>query len=349
MADFVSIVTRSHYADARVLATTVRRFHPGCRHYIFIVDALSDSDLPPAESNECLIPAVNLLDRNAYMLLCFAYLPVEVCCILKPLALKYVLTQGASTAIYLDCDMSLHGELPGSILPTERFPIALTPHVIGPFGASGIWRFFLHQVGHFNAGFVALSGCAVSRQFCDTWWELSRLHGVGNRHRESTFFDQGWLTMAALQYLEFVMSIDEPAINIAPWNADLRPNVRNPILVHWSGEFLTAVRKGNPPALPDHLVDAFNSFLVDFESCRVAVADYIAPNRFAVFSDLRPVPEGARRWLLHRLRLGDVIEFNPFEDRQRIMREARRHYLRWIFPDLRQRLGWLRREVMSLF
>lgn len=346
---FVSIVTRSHYADARTLATTVRRFHPGRRHYIIVVDGLSDADLPPAQDNECLVPAVDLLDRHEFLLLCFAYLPVEICCILKPLALKYALRHGAEIVVYLDCDMSLHGALPESILPTDRFPIALTPHVIGAYGAKEAWRYFLHQAGHFNAGFVSLYASPESERFCDAWWSLCKLHGVGNRHRESTFYDQGWLALAALQLLEFVKPVDDTSINIAPWNADQRREVKEPILIHWSGEVLGVVRRGNLPALPTGLEAMFQGFLVDFKKSQLAVSQYVVPNRFATFNSGQPVPLAARRWVLECLRKGRRLDFDPFDNRGRVLAETRHHYFKWVVPELRERLGWLRQELASLF
>lgn len=346
---FVSVVTRSHLADARTLAVSVSRHHPDAQHWIFVVDAVDDGDLPRALHGERYLSGVELLARPQLALLGFAYLPVELCCALKPLALLHALRAGARVAIYLDCDMTLHGMLPDECYPTEDLPVALTPQVIGGYGPDLAWRYFSHQVGHFNAGFVAVRNSAVAIDFCEAWWSLCRLHCVEPRNREATFLDQGWLTVCSLQFPGKIRQVESEAVNIAPWNAELRPGVAKPILVHWSGEVMGSIRRGGRPEVPPQLGAALEQLQALHAESRVALADHAKPYRFSVFSDGSPIPGGARRWVLSRLRLDEPLGYDPFAQRRKVIRSARIWHLKQLPGLIRDRLGWFKRDLASLF
>lgn len=346
---FVSVVTRSHLADARTLSVSVSRHHPDAQHWIFVVDAMDHGDYPSAVDGERFLSGAELLAGSELELLGFAYLPVELCCALKPLVLLHALRAGARVVIYLDCDMTLHGMLPDECFPTEDLPVALTPQVIGRYGPDLAWRYFSHQVGHFNAGFVAVRNSEVALDFCETWWSLCRLHCVEPRNRESTFLDQGWLTLCSLQFPGKIRQIESEAVNIAPWNADLRPSVTSPVLVHWSGEVMGSIRKAGRPDIPAQLRAEFKQLEALHAESRAALADCAKPYRFSVFSDGSPIPVGARRWVLSRLRLNEPLGYDPFQQRRNVIRSARIWHLKRIRGLIRDRLGWFKRDLASLF
>src|SRR5262245_24594924 len=85
-----AIVSNNYLSDARVLASSYLRHHPGARFYLLVVDA--------ANADSAVIPGVHLVRLGELNLpylreLCFKFSPTELCCALKPTLLTLLLTK----------------------------------------------------------------------------------------------------------------------------------------------------------------------------------------------------------------------------------------------------------------
>ena len=162
-----TIISRNHRAQARVLAATFRRHHPGGTFDVLVLDG----DRYPLASNEpfgVLSPRDLSLDELEFRRMAAAYDAHELATALKPWLLRALLGR-YDHAVYLDSDIALHGSLERVVELARTHSFVLTPHVTVPLErrtAEPVETTVL-LAGIYNGGFLA-----ANRDADDVlgWW-----------------------------------------------------------------------------------------------------------------------------------------------------------------------------------
>lgn len=202
------------------IATVIRSFlehHPNGQTFVCLVDrpvaAMAPLDLP---GQVFFADAMDLPGGKRFL---FQYEAFELCCALKPYALRHVMEKfGLSHVLYLDSDILVINpfwhELENS---WKAHSVLLTPHMARlPLDLSPEAQRSVLQHGSYNGGFVALRESDEGTGFLEWWGRM-----VQNLCTEDTmnnvYADQRWLDLAAASS-PAVRIMRDPGLNVAYWN-----------------------------------------------------------------------------------------------------------------------------------
>jgi glycosyltransferase involved in cell wall biosynthesis len=151
--------------------------------------------------------------------------PSELCCALKPFAVRRLLQEGFEQVLWVDSDIHFFRE-PGSLLALgARHDFAVVPHVLAPFPSDEPWARpslgDLHAAGIMNAGLFSVRRSDGADRFLATWSELTTGPGafvrdLGPQHEQASF---NWV----LAFSDDVAVCRDPSVNVAYWNLHERP------------------------------------------------------------------------------------------------------------------------------
>ncbi|MDP3856085.1 hypothetical protein [Phenylobacterium sp.] len=219
-----SSFTFSYLNRARVLYSTLRRFHPDWELVALVTDH------PPAgfrfdpanEPFDRLVYAQDLAipDFKAWL---FKHDVVEACTAVKGPFLHQALASDADAVIYLDPDTALFSSLEPLIGLMAQSDILLTPHLIDPnttresildndLSAS--------KTGIFNLGFVAVRAGGEGLRF-GQWWNDRLLEFCYDDMPAGLFVDQRWCDHVPALF-DKVKVVRDPGYNVASWNLSQR-------------------------------------------------------------------------------------------------------------------------------
>lgn len=211
-------ITPNYLAKARVLASSLKRFHPEIRFHLL----LGDVGKPVATENEPFDEVVDLADlglstRPDWI---FEHTVVELCTAIKGVYTERLLADPSVEAVlYFDPDIAVLGPLEPVFDGFREGSVLLTPHQIEPErhpDAVTDNEICCLRHGVFNLGFLALKNTAVGREFAD-WWSR-RLTSFCQIETESGIFtDQRWVDLAPALFDEVVV-LRHPGLNVATWN-----------------------------------------------------------------------------------------------------------------------------------
>ncbi len=292
---------------ARVLAESLRKYHPECEFYVLMVDGLDARDR--AEPFEVI--NVRQLKIQNLQHLAFRYNIMELNTNVKPTFLAHLFAGGDVEALfYLDPDILICGSLNPLFDLLARYCILLTPHSTSPIESDGCRPSevdFL-QTGVFNLGFIGLRRSAQTGQFL-CWWEKRCLELGYGELRSGLFVDQKWANLVPC-YFDSVHVVRDLGCNVAYWNLHERTitqrdghylvNREYPLrFFHFSGidpedksqlsRHCNRYQLGERPDLAtlfrDYRERVFGMGYSNLKDC---------PYGFATFSDGRPVTQIAR-------------------------------------------------------
>jgi hypothetical protein len=168
------------------------------------------------EPFELLRPADVGLSQTELDWLWLIYDGLEICCALKPVLLRHLLTD-AEVALYLDSDLCVYGSLTEVAIRAAEVGVVVSPHSLVPRGDDPNLPGddALLQVGQFCAGFVAVGRRGLP--FVDWWWsKLARDCPQWDSSVPLRFLDQRWLDLV-VNY--FPSEVDrDPGAGVARWN-----------------------------------------------------------------------------------------------------------------------------------
>jgi hypothetical protein len=218
-------VSFSYLDRARVLAETLRRFHPDWTLWL----CLSDREPPgfhfdiEKEQFDHLV-RIDELGIPALPGWIFTHNVVELCTAVKGRMLCKMFEAGAQKVIYLDPDIAVFESLAHIPELLNQHSIVLTPHLLAPERTTyGVLDNEIGSLKHgvYNLGFIAVRACDEGLQF-SRWWS-NRLHDHCYEDIPAGIFtDQRWCDLVPA-FFSGTHILRDPGYNVACWNLSNRP------------------------------------------------------------------------------------------------------------------------------
>jgi glycosyltransferase involved in cell wall biosynthesis/SAM-dependent methyltransferase len=216
-----TIIAKNYVAQARVLARSFARHHPGGRCTVLVIDDHQGHIDPAEEPFELVTPEqIGCLEFEE---MATRYDVLELSTAVKPWLLAYLLEdQGAPAITYLDPDIEVHSSLERlDELAGER-GLVLTPHNTVPLPDDGKRpnQLDILLAGVYNLGYVSLGAGDETSQLLQ-WWRERLLNDCRVDPLGGYFVDQRWFDLAPGLVSDCVV-MREPGYNLAYWNLHSR-------------------------------------------------------------------------------------------------------------------------------
>ncbi len=213
----LTIGTCNRRAGIAVVAESFLTHHPNGKTFICLVDR-PDPKMPPlALPGEVFFADELPLPRARRFL--FKYEAFELCCALKPHAIKHVTQQfGVSHLVYLDSDILVTNPFWNDLEAAWRTrSILLTPHLIHlSMDLSPEAQRALIQHGAYNAGCLGVKQTPGTLAFLD-WWACLLETLCTFDPMNNVYVDQRWLDLA-VSSSSAIGILRDPGFNIGYWN-----------------------------------------------------------------------------------------------------------------------------------
>jgi hypothetical protein len=302
--------TFSYLDRARVLAQTIKKYHPNWELWACIADKEPlDFKVDLHANGFEHVVRIGELDIPRVEQWIFGHDLVELCTAVKGAMLCHMLKSGARKVIYLDPDIALFGSL--ELVPEllDHHSIILTPHQLEPEQDQlAIWDNEIGSLKHgiYNLGFLAVRACNEGIRFAE-WWRARLLEFCHADIANGLFTDQRWCDFVPV-FFENTHILRDPGFNVASWNLSKRP-----LCIDQTGE----IRAG------EHLLRFFHFTKVD--SVGQQMLERYFGGSYEVFELLR--------WYRERLEASKVVglpkgwwAFGRYENHTPISREERLLY-----------------------
>jgi hypothetical protein len=223
---FTSIAA-NYLSKARVLARSVKMFHPQIHFAVCVVDGKPGSNPDPDVFDEWLtlsdlkLPVENL---DAWI---FQHGVVELCTAIKGAAFQYFFQRRQRKRIeqvfYLDPDIFVLDSLSPVFKALESTSVLLTPHLTRPEASHRLIAFNecgSLKNGVFNLGFLGVRNTRSGRAFAD-WWSERLLNFCRIDPSRGLFTDQKWIDLVPVFFPDHRI-LRDPGLNVARWNVSQR-------------------------------------------------------------------------------------------------------------------------------
>lgn len=219
---FCTIIASNYWAQARVLARSLRRHHPESCLTVLIVDGEADEENPMQDNVgiAVLYPQDLGISTREFHSMATMYEVSELCTAMKPWLLKHLLDTGSTSAAYLDPDIEVFAPFDYVGPLAEEHGIVLTPHTLEPRASDGLApsEIDILRAGAFNLGFIGVGG-SEANSFLE-WWAKRLLFDCLVDVEPGLFVDQKWIDLVP-SYFGY-HTLRDPGLNVAYWNADQR-------------------------------------------------------------------------------------------------------------------------------
>jgi hypothetical protein len=218
-----TIVAKNYVSFARVLGESLRRHHPDVPFYALLTDEVEGYFDPAAEPFSLVrLSGLGIPNLPRFR---FHYGRKQVAVAAKPYLLSHLLDRGFPSAILLDPDMLVLGDLDSLARHVSRHAVVLTPHLLAPLvGPDRAAReLTILQSGVYNGGVLGVTDTPSARQFL-TWWQQRVYAHCRHDVPAGIYYDQRWLDLAPV-FFDGVSVFRDPGYNVAHWNLPER-NVR---------------------------------------------------------------------------------------------------------------------------
>ncbi|MEQ1636901.1 MAG: hypothetical protein ABL903_09410 [Methylococcales bacterium] len=221
MIDIFTSVNLNYLAKARVLANSVKKFHPEIRMHLMLSDVLPAWFDLGNEPFDSVITPFDLNLSNAWI---FKHSVVELCTAVKPFCFQYVLKKYSSKAVfYFDPDTVLFSKIDSLIDMLEESSSLLTPHVCKPEAQlEAIIDNEISSLKHgvYNLGFLGVKNDIEGNALVD-WWAARLTNFCQDNIPMGLFTDQRWMDFAPV-FFPKLRIVREAIYNVATWNYTTR-------------------------------------------------------------------------------------------------------------------------------
>ncbi|MFA7685209.1 MAG: glycosyl transferase [Candidatus Gracilibacteria bacterium] len=212
-------ITKSYLPKARVLAKSVKHFHP---EWIFVLlysdDLPIDFDLKKEPFDEVLtIEQLGLPDWKAWA---FGHAVVELCTAVKgPAAELLAQRPGVNKIMYIDPDIKVFNSLSSLDSMLDQHEILLTPHLLdAETDINAIQDNEISALKHgvYNLGFFAARTSGQGLDFI-RWWAARLRLFCRDDIPGGLFTDQRWCDLAPA-FFSGLSIVRDRGFNVATWN-----------------------------------------------------------------------------------------------------------------------------------
>jgi hypothetical protein len=211
--DFVActVASRRFLAQARVLARSFLRYHPGGRFTVFIPDDPA-RERSVGDGIEELRPADIGLSGEEFHRMAMSYTVKELSCAMKVFVLEHLARCG-ETVVLLDGDVEVHGDMSPLADLARRHSLVFTPHCVTPHPTPDRYPPMAARAprmrnavgpdqmailsGTYNTGVMAADGGALA--FLE-WWRARVSRYCLLEPDRGLFQEQGWTTLAPTMF-----------------------------------------------------------------------------------------------------------------------------------------------------
>ncbi len=262
-------ITSNYIPKARVLAASVKKFHPEAQFHLVLSDDRPDWLGEEDEPFDSVIMAQDLPVPDFHPWI-FKHTLVEMCTAVKGAGFQYIFDKfDAKYVFYFDPDMALFSTLESLLKKFETASVLLTPHQAEP--EESIRAIVDNEIcslkhGVFNLGFLAVKNSGEGRRFID-WWAARLSEFCYDDIAGGLFTDQRWVDLAPC-FFEDIHVAREPIYNVATWNLTHRQaigSIKDGVMInglplcfyHFSGfdsgaqEIMLGVYGGHSPVLQE--------------------------------------------------------------------------------------------------
>lgn len=217
-------ITKSYLPKARVLAKSVKSFHPEWTFVLLFSDDLpAHFDLAKEPFDEVLM--IHQLPLENWRQWAFGHSIVELCTAVKGMAAEvFAARPGIKKIMYLDPDTCVFDSLSELDVILESSEIILTPHLLVPerrYEAILDNEVSTLKHGIFNLGFFAARTSGQGLDFIK-WWSSRLIHFCEDNIPNGLFTDQKWCDLAPA-FFSRLHILRDPGYNVATWNIEHRP------------------------------------------------------------------------------------------------------------------------------
>jgi lipopolysaccharide biosynthesis glycosyltransferase len=229
MIIFTSI-TLNYLPKAKILAASIKRFHPTWKFHLLINDRLVTNENKNVN---------DLLDNNLFnqiiwldelrienkLTWIFKHTVVELCTAVKGFYLQELMEKGFDKIVYIDPDIVLFNKLSLVEQLLDDHAILLTPHLLEfsddtqAIMDNEIAGTLKH--GTFNLGFIAVNAKRSEGKLFINWWAKRCLEYCYADYERGLFTDQKWCDLVP-SFFEDYYIIRDPGYDVASWNLDKR-------------------------------------------------------------------------------------------------------------------------------
>ncbi|MFI3157696.1 MAG: hypothetical protein QX199_16245 [Methylococcaceae bacterium] len=212
-------ITKSYLPKARVLAKSVKRFHPDWTFVLLYSDDLPVGfDLKQEPFDEIL--TLEQLDLPSWKSWAFGHAVVELCTAVKgPAAELLAQRPGVNKIMYLDPDIKVFNSLSSLESLLDQYQILLTPHLLDAeqdINAIQDNEISALKHGVYNLGFFAAGTSGQGLDFIRWWAERLRLF-CRDDIPGGLFTDQRWCDLAPA-FFSGLGIVRDRGCNVATWN-----------------------------------------------------------------------------------------------------------------------------------
>lgn len=232
-------VTKNYLPKARVLAISIKKFHPDWYFVLLLSDSLpEDFNLDNEPFDEILLS--NELNIPNFKSWAFCHSIVELCTAVKgPAARLLAKRRKVKKIIYLDPDIKVFNSLAWLDENLDTYDIALTPHLLEPETDDlSIKNNEISALKHgvFNLGFFAAKTSGQGLKFIN-WWSERLSKFCYDEISEGLFTDQRWCDLAPA-FFDNLLIIRDSGFNVATWNICHRKLSKSPKGIIFAGDFI---------------------------------------------------------------------------------------------------------------
>lgn len=212
-------VTKSYLPKARVLAKSVKRFHPEWTFVLLYSDGLPGSfDLKQEPFDEVL--SIEQLGFENWKSWAFGHAIVELCTAVKgPAAELLARRSNVEKIMYIDPDIKVFNSLGSLDEMLDEYDILLTPHLLdAETDINAIQDNEISALKHgvYNLGFFAAKTSGQGLDFIRWWAERLRVF-CRDDIPGGLFTDQRWCDLAPAFFSRLAIVRDR-GCNVATWN-----------------------------------------------------------------------------------------------------------------------------------
>lgn len=220
---FFTSVTVNYIPKARVLAASLKKFHPEARFHLVLSDRHPDWLKIEEEPFDSVINITELPIENLHPWI-FGHSLVELCTAVKGFAFQEIFSRyNPDKVVYLDPDIAVLSTLESLSRHLDQASILLTPHQTEPDSDLATIRdneICSLKHGVFNLGFLAVRNSETGRRFID-WWASRLANFCYDDIPNGLFTDQRWVDLAPC-FFDELRVLREPVYNVCTWNLSTR-------------------------------------------------------------------------------------------------------------------------------